>query len=536
MKGLGQRLVERFSRLESERSNYENIWQVLADYVLPNRMDFTIERSDAQVKNRPIYDSTAIHANQLLASTLHSGITNASSNWFDLSTDVTIDMSPDVKSYLHIFKEKLQHVFNSNEGQFQSQVFEFYSSLVCFGTAIMFVELDDESQIRFSTIHLSEIFINEDKYNAVDTVFRKFKLTIRQAAQMWGEEKLHAHMGKLLEMEPDKEAEFLHMVAPARDVPHTKDVFKKFPISSVYIDLKNKHVLDQKGFYEMPYIVSRFDKLAGEKYGRSPAWNALSDIRMINAMSKSIIRSAQLQTAPPLLVADDGVMMPIELKPNGIIAGGINSMDGGQRVTPLNVGGNLGIGVELLQQRQASIRNAYFIDQLMFREGTPATATEVVQRQEEKLRLLAPHLGRLQTEFLTPLMKRVAGILFRMNILPEAPAEIKMSKADIKVDYKSPLIRLQKANEITSLAQFIQSIGPLIQVAPESIDKLNIDAVLDVIAEATGLHISALRPDEEVQALRQQRQQQQAAMMALENAESISKANQNLTETDRNDT
>ena len=526
---IGQKLVSRFEVLKSERCNYETVWQVLADYVLPNRTDFTTTRSEGQVRNRPIYDSTAVHANLLLASTLHSGITNPSTNWFELSLPVTVEESTEIKQYLEDFKTQLRRVFNSNEGHFQAQVFEFYSSLVCFGTAVMFVEADDNDTVRFSTIHLSEIFINEDKYNAVDTVFRKFKLTARQAEQMWGLSKIGPKLSKMVMDEPDTEVEFLHVALPRKDCPEL-DISDRFPVASLYIHVSEAHIIDSKGFYEMPYVVSRFDKLAGEKYGRSPAWNALSDIRMINAMSKSIIRSAQLQTAPPLLVADDGVMLPIELKPNGLIAGGINSLDGGQRVTPLNVGGNLGIGVELLQQRQNNIRNAYFIDQLMFREGTPATATEVVQRQEEKLRLLAPHLGRLQSEFLTPLMKRVAGILFRMNVLPEKPEDLKITDSDVVVDYQSPLIRLQKSNEITSLAQFIQSIGPLLQVDQGALDKLHVDNIMSVIAEASGLNISALRSDEEVAAIRQQRQQQQQQMEALQAGQMVSEIDKNLQE------
>tara|TARA_Y100000310_G_scaffold239682_1_gene243374 strand:- start:11978 stop:13594 length:1617 start_codon:yes stop_codon:yes gene_type:complete len=517
---LAKNLLDRFSKIESQRSNYNSTWQVLGDYVMPNRVDFDIERSPGDVRNKKLYDTTAIHANQLLSATLHGGVTNASSDWFDLAFEDISIMTDASKRFLSQAKKELVKVLNSTTGSFQGQAHEFYLSLVCFGTAVMFIEEDDTGKINFATLHLSEIFIGENAYGQVDTVFRKFKLTPRQAVQMWGADNLHPRLLEDVERNPDEKYDFIHAALPKIDLKDEPEKNKKFPISSVYIDVKNQHVVSKGGFMEMPYVVARFEKLAGEVYGRSPAWHALSDIRMINAMSKSIIRSAQLQTSPPLLVADDGVMMPLEARPNGMIIGGINGLDGTPRVAPLNVGGSLGVGVELLQQRQASIRNAFFIDPLMFREGTPATATEQLQRQEEKLRLLSPHIVRIQSEFLNPLMKRVFGLLVRSNKVGEVPQEL--SKSSLKIEYKSPLIRLQKAGEIQALGRFLQSVGPLIQMKPDSLDIVNIDEVMAKMAEATGLDISVLRSSNDIANIRQAREQQMQQQQALNQAEQMS--------------
>ena len=69
------------------------------------------------------------------------------------------------------------------------------------------------------------------------------------------------------------------------------------------------------------------------------------------------------------------------------------------------------------EQRRTAIRNVFYVDQLMLQQGPQMTATEVIQRNEEKMRLLGPVLGRLQSELLKPLIDRVFNILLRNNQL-----------------------------------------------------------------------------------------------------------------------
>jgi hypothetical protein len=65
------------------------------------------------------------------------------------------------------------------------------------------------------------------------------------------------------------------------------------------------------------------------------------------------------------------------------------------------------------EQRRGAIRDAFYVNQLMMQSGPQMTATEVVQRNEEKMRLLGPVLGRLQSELLRPLIDRTFAILLR---------------------------------------------------------------------------------------------------------------------------
>jgi hypothetical protein len=246
---------------------------------------------------------------------------------------------------------------------------------------------------------------------------------------------------------------------------------------------------------------------------------------MVNKMRETIIRAAQMQSSPPLLVSDDGVMMPLRAVPNGLIMGGL-SYDGLPKIQPLNVGGNLGIGVEMLRDSQKAIRDSFFVDQLVFRDGPTMTATEVVQRQQESLRLLAPHLGRLGTEYLTPLIEIVFSMLAmagKFGDINSFPQEI--VKSGYEIDYVGPLALLQRAAKLQQFQQFLGFIGPVAQVSPTVLDNVDFDAALKLIASDLGVWPSIIVDEQVVAEKRAQVQQMQAMQAGLNVTQQIADIN-----------
>ena len=77
-------LHNRYRKLVDLRSNWESHWQEIADYVLPRRADVIKDRSRGDKRTEQIYDGTALHALNLLSSSLHGMLTNAATPWFSL--------------------------------------------------------------------------------------------------------------------------------------------------------------------------------------------------------------------------------------------------------------------------------------------------------------------------------------------------------------------------------------------------------------------------------------------------------------------
>jgi len=513
---LTKGLLSRYEKLEGQRQNWETHWQEVADYMQPRKADVTKQRARGDKRMEQVFDSSPIQAVELLAASLHGMLTNPSTPWFTLRfKDEEIENEDEAKLWLEASTDAMYTAFNRSN--FQQEIFELYHDLITFGTAAMFIEEDDDDIIKFSTRHINEVFIAENDKGRIDTIYRRFKISARAAMQKFGEA-VSSDVQSAFKKDPYKEVEILHAVYPRSDFNPNKKDKKNMPFESVYIEFKNGNELSVSGFREFPFVVPRYLKASNEIYGRSPAMTALPDVKMLNEMCKTTIKAAQKQVDPPLLVPDDGFLLPVRTVP-----GGLNFYRSGtrDRIEPLNIGANNPLGLNMEEQRRDSIRAVFYVNQLMMQQGPQMTATEVIQRNEEKMRLLGPVLGRLQSELLKPLIDRVFAILLRNNMLPQAPEFL--SGRDIEIEYVSPLAKAQKSTELQSIMRAVEILGSLANVAPV-FDYVNFDNLVKHLADIVGVPQKILKSQSQVNAERQQAQQQQQEMQQMQQLQQVAKA------------
>tara|TARA_R100000458_G_C8267933_1_gene242809 strand:- start:159 stop:1763 length:1605 start_codon:yes stop_codon:yes gene_type:complete len=514
-----EQIIRRFEQLKSNRINWEDHWQELADYVLPRKDDIFRTRTYGEKKHNKVFDSTGIHANELLASALHGMLTNPSTQWFELTTgDELLDQDDEVRLWLQTAVRQMHKVLNNSN--FQTEIHEVYLDLGSFGTACMRMEEDDEEVVRFQSRPIYEAYVDQNNKGGIDTVYRSFFWTARQIKQEFGEEALTEDMLSQLEAKlHDRydEYEIIHAVEPVTDDYDGPEIKKGHKFRSTYVLKEKKKVLSYGGFKEFPYVIPRWTKIAGEVYGRSPAMKALADIKMINQVMKTTIRSAQKTVDPPLMMPDDGILLPIKTAPGGINYYRAGSAD---KIEPLQTGSRVDFGFQMMEQIRMRIREAFFIDQLQLGSGPQMTATEVSQRTEEKLRLLGPILGRQQFELLRPLIDRIFNVMMRKNLFPPPPQQL--SQASLQVQYSSQIAKAQRSADAQSFTRVLNIIGPLFELKPEMMDNINTDQLLRYVSRAYGLPEEVINPLEMVLEDRQARQQQQAMaeQMAQEQHES----------------
>ena len=513
---LTKGLLSRFDRLQGQRENWETHWQEVADYMQPRKADVTKRRARGDKRMEQIFDSSPIQAVELLAASLHGMLTNPSTPWFTLRfKDEEIENEDEAKLWLEASTDAMYTAFNRSN--FQQEIFELYHDLITFGTAAMFIEEDDDDIIKFSTRHINEVFIAENDKGRIDTIYRKFKISARAAIQKFGEA-VSADVQTKAKKDPYEEVEILHSVYPRSDFNPNKKDKANMPFESVYMEFKNGNELSVGGFREFPFVVPRYLKASNEIYGRSPAMTALPDVKMLNEMSKTTIKAAQKQVDPPLLVPDDGFLLPVRTVP-----GGLNFYRSGtrDRIEPLNIGANNPLGLNMEQQRRDSIRAVFYVNQLMMQDGPQMTATEVIQRNEEKMRLLGPVLGRLQSELLKPLIDRVFAVLLRNNMLPQAPEFL--SGRDVEIEYVSPLAKAQKSTELQSIMRAVEILGSLANVAPV-FDYVNFDNLVKHLADIVGVPQKILKTQSQVNAERQAQAQQREQMQQMQQLQQVAKA------------
>ena len=514
-------IKKRCANLESVRQTWEDHWQEILDYVMPRKADVTFVRSRGEKRTEVLYDSTAITANNLLAASLQGTLTSASLPWFHLKLrDTELNQNRDVQLWLEDAAKRMYEIFN--ESNFNTEVHELYLDLVSIGTGAIFVEEGskgfDKEGIHFNCLHIAEYFIQENINGKVDTLYRKYKLTARQAIQEFGEENVGEKILESVKEKPDKEFNFIHAVEPTED--YERAVGKsntKLPVHSCHVCTEDKMVVRTGGYNEFPYLVPRWSKATGEIFGRSPSYNALPDIKTLNKAVEIGLKAWAKAIDPPLLVQDDGVIGRVRMTPAGIT---VVRHDGA--IKPLQIGSNWQITDMKENQLRTSIRQAYYSDQLQLQDGPQMTATEVQVRYELMQRLLGPTLGRFQSEFLNPLIERTFGIMLRAGALLPEPEVIQGQKID--VEYVGPLARSQRMEESVAIDRLYELAINVVQIDPSIMDNINHDEAIRLRGDLLGVPKIVLRARDEVEELREQRQQAQQAQQQAEQQQQAAQA------------
>jgi hypothetical protein len=524
-------IKKRLNQMEGSRGTWEDHWQEILDYVMPRKADIVFTRTKGQKRTEILFDSTAITASNLLAASLQGTLTSPSMQWFYLKVrNEEFNENREVQLWLEDSAKRMYNVFN--ESNFNTEVHEMYLDLVSIGTGALFVEEGNkgfqESGVHFNTMHIAEYYIQENVSGYIDTLYRKYKLSARQAVQEFGKDNVGEKVLEAAKDKPDKEFNFIHAVEPLEDYERALGKgATKLPFHSCHVCEEDKMTVRAGGYNEFPYLVPRWSKATGEIFGRSPSYNALPDIKTLNKAVEIGLKAWAKAIDPPLLVQDDGVIGKVRMTP-----GGITVVRSDAAIKPLQIGSNWQITDLKENQLRTAIRQAYYSDQLQLQDGPQMTATEVQVRYELMQRLLGPTLGRFQSEFLNPLIERVFGIMLRANAFLPAPEMLEGQSVD--VEYVGPLARSQKMEEAVAVERLYQLAMQVAQVDPSIMDIINHDEAIRTRAALLGVPKSILKSVVEVDQMRQDRamqeqmqqeiaMQQQQASATASNATALNK-------------
>jgi hypothetical protein len=276
--------------------------------------------------------------------------------------------------------------------------------------------------------------------------------------------------------------------------------YRGMRFSSYYVCRRSHEIGSEGGFRTFPYAVGRYTTGPKEVYGRSPTMTLLPEIKMVQEMTRTILKAGQKALDPHLLLQEDDALSAFNLRPGALNFGGVDDA-GNPTVQALEFKGDIAIGNEMIERRQQSINEAFLVNLTQVLVAVPRmTAAEALLRSQDKARLLAPTMGRQQREFLGPMMERELDLLDQMGWLPPMPAVLKVKEAGglVDVDYTSPLNKAQRAEEGLAIVRTIESATTLAQVDPTSMFNFDGDAIVRELAEINGVPAKLLRPVEEV--------------------------------------
>ncbi len=506
--------------MKLQRSQYERPWQEIRELVRPNAQDFYRQASKGDTRTENIYDGTAVQANEELASALCTYNVSPTERWFSFEIDDNpeANQDKDVRVWLEQVADAVYAEYQDDRTGFNSSLFENFLDIGSFGNSILNQEYNEkEDCLVFRAIPLAQIVFCEDQYGMIDKVYRCMEMDKRQLKQRFGERVLPK---KVTDAKADALFEVVHGVYPNEDAEYGKEDNRSMAFKSCWILKDTATVLKESGYKTFPYHCARWSKMAGEIYGRGPGIKCLPDIRMLNRMEFTLIKAAQKAVDPPLLVPNDGVLLPLKTHPGAVI---FHEPGLEEPVRPLLSGPNFDIGLEKTDQKRQFINRCFYADWVkLMPKKERQTAYEISELVEQQLRMMAPMLGRIQTEKLGPMLGRSVQILGEKGRFPRPPPMI--DGYNMKITYISPAARAQLGSKATTVQRFIQEIIPLAQAYPDVLDSIDIDKTIQKVAIWRGVDPTCIRSPEELAAIKEQKAQQQAAMAAVQAAEPASQA------------
>lgn len=473
-------LIQRYNQAKDRRSSWEFTWQECYDYALPQRGDFTRINQAGRIRTDRLYDGTALDAVDQLAASLLGHLTPPWTQWFgfkpgpDLSAAEAQALAPILEESAKIIQA---HFDRSN---FAVEMHQCFLDLVVGGTAALYFEEAEPgafSAFKFTAVPLSDIVLEEGEGGFLDGSFRKLDLTLAQITMRYPDAELPSEVLREGERDPQARFTVLESILPDSGA---------YNYAALLTERGQPVELSSGRFSSSPCIAFRWMKSPGELYGRSPVMKALPDIKTANKVVELILKNASIAVTGIWQADDDGVLNPanIELVPGTIIPKAVGS----QGLKPLEMPGRFDVSQIILDDLRARIRHALLIDKLGQLDGRKMTATEVLERSGEMALLLGATYGRLQSELLTPMIRRAYAILRRRGEIPD----IALDGRYVSLDYRAPLARAQAQKNVQNILTWVNSV---IGMGSEAASVVDMPRLARFLGESLGVPSDIIRKE-----------------------------------------
>jgi len=537
MPANGKALIDRYDKLVQAASTHRTRWEAMAPYLSLSRVGITTKFEPGQKLNPYVWDSTSLMASELMAQFVASNTISPAQQWFSLRMrNLNLRGNDAINEWLEESRDRMLAQFSRS--MFYGEGVESLIDWGGFGTGFLLVEELPPSINRrtegFRGFHVQakrtgRFVIADGPDGLVDTAMDEMEMTASNLKAQFGDTKLPEKVTQALATgKPDEKFCVVHAIYP-RTLSEQEFAAGnlKMPWASVWIEKESKTILRESGYPSFPAGVPRYHRTPGEVYGRGRGDIAFGDIWTLNQAKKMGLEDWALKIRPPVLMRHDSVIGTLRLVPSGPTTINTHGQAIGDTIMPWQTGSHPEVSQIKEEELRKSIRQIFFVDQilaLMEVSKSEMTAFEFAKKMELLFKLMGPVYGRTQRE----LLQRVVDIAFEQMWLAGAfsppPDNIFDTDGEIAVEFENPLARAQRAVDVESVTLAIQDLIPIAQVKPEVWDWLDTDKYAQHAFSVRGVPAKVTRTDQEVEALRQARFQQEAQEQSLAEAGQIAEA------------
>lgn len=527
---------DRYKKLKARKQVWNEHWQLVAEYIMTRKADFTTTFQPGEFLNDHIFDGTAIMAMRKSSSALIGALWGNGARSMRLNPPQNITKTLENNSYYEWATEQMHFYMNNPKAGLSNALEEYMRDQISFGTsglAIFKTDTDKKgSPITYRAWDVKQMSIDEGAEGFVDTVYYEFEWPLRKVVEKYGADNLSSELKKLWDEGGNKETpvKLLHVIEPRNIEDSRKKGNLNMPWASIHYEIKTRKILKESGFAEMPIKVARFQKNVNEVYGRGVGMDALPDILEANVVAEALTVAIEKQLDPPLGLLDDGKLGGGTVDTS---AGALNVFNPAGRlgadnpIFPLFTVGELQSADAHLQRLQSAIKEHFMIDVLLdFNIEKEMTLGEAQIRNKLRSESLGSLFARQIVELFVPLVERSFNILLDAGLLgvvagsPEEaeliargiepriiPDEIlramKTGQDVYNIQFLTPAMRVMQIEQAQGIAQGFDFAGANANVFPQLKDNMDSDGAYKKFLELAGFPLDFIMPEKDVNRMRE---------------------------------
>ena len=527
-------------------------WDWLSKRIMPRQNDILNWVATPASKRKSEHTSAAAEACSTLASSFNTYITPSGQKWCKFVTPDTFSSEKHEVWYAHTTDVTLDELARS---KFYAEKFNMDLDRCLFGTGCLFCDGMRDDKLHFRHIPIGSYGIAENADRDIDTVCRSFQYTAHQAVQRFGENHLPDVILQAYNRPQERltrKFEFWHLVTPRKEytLPNGEHIVdpRHRRFASVYLYAGgNKEIVEEGGYHEFPFLVTRFLYWGNNVWGYPPAYKCFDELNRNIKLDRAQDILTDLQIYPRILQAAEQVG-EVDFR-----AGGRTIVDPSAEAPNLPrewlTGGRLESAIERQANIERRLQAAFYVPclQVISTIDREMTAAEVRARQEEKIVACSPTYA-LYSSDLSILMSRVFAVLYRAGRYNTTkavqPPELRVPTVDgehfgirtPKITYHGKINQAIDQAEKQSLDYALTSIGTYAQITGDAscLDIVDTDKLVRYTLDNSGAPAEIYRTSTEVQKIRDRRLEAQNAAIRLQNAQAANQetqAQRNITQT-----
>ncbi len=496
----------------SEDGNFRSIYQEVADVMFPRENDISTTRTEGDIKGRNILEPTGLMASIENASGLSINLFPPGDKFYNVKmSDAKLNKIPRVAEKLLEVTE-ISHEKRANSN-FMLQANETVRSLATLGTGNMFSDWVPGIGLNYKDYDIGMYTFLENEQGLVDTMMIEFPFTAKQAFQKWGDKAGETILEKMKDTKTSGDKfKFVWIVQPRELKKQTGEEATAMPFESVFISRTDNVIVEESGFPEFPFQVSRWTKSSSEKWGRGIGTFAVGIVNGLQSEKRDLIECGNLHNNPPkeVLESFEG---EVRVSPGDLnFVTEMNSIKAIQQQAL----GDFNTTLKSIELDQQIVGRMFFLpafSQLEQLKGDRRNELEIRSRLAEGLRKLVMPVGRIQTEWLTGLVIRDIMLLLRNGELGELPPE--MQGKSFKIEYIGRLALELQAAQSMGWLRWVQEGAEIEAFVPGTLDNVDIDSGYRRRGITLGVSVEDIASEEDVEEKRATRKADKDAAEAL---------------------